>query len=350
MGYAKLNFATSVTTSQAMYDIVRVVNGTVTSAANLTYASTTSSEIVNTLAQNWTVTYGTVADTTVAYVLQQDCATVGKTKYAWLTTNANGTYGGSSAAFSTTGHGIYLNTITAATSATAVSNPAYYYSVSANTNSYNQSFQVDATNQNLYLSWSKYHLLLYGQTESTTADAAFSGTFEYPETNLSQFTNSAPVVHYFYSAGASATFQTSVGLATTGTTAYDGIFQATNIHFPLTNTTSGIANVVPGGVASVITTNGGTVALKQTWDPAQTWNGSGANVYPLVPLFSYDPVNALPIMNISQLTGVYRISDLAGPVETLYSVGADNYVFLPIGDNTTSTGAAVYAAIAVLKK
>lgn len=346
MGYAKLNFATSVTTSQAMYDIVRVVNGTVTSAANLTYASTTSSEIVNTLAQNWTVTYGTVADTTVAYVLERDCATVGKTKYAWLTTNANGTYGGSSAAFSTTGHGIYLNTITAATSATAVSNPAYYYSVSANANSYRHNFQVDATNQNLYLSWSKYHLLLYGQVE--IGHSAFSGTFEYPETNLSQFTNSAPVVHYWYSAGATSNFQTLVGLQTTGTVD-QAIFQATNVHFPLTNTTSGIALATHTSAATTVT-NGATIALKQTWDPAQTWNGSGANVYPLVPLFSYDPDKALPIMNISQLTGVYRISDLAGPVETLYSVGADNYVFLPIGDNTTSTGAAVYAAIAVLKK
>jgi hypothetical protein len=340
MGYAKLNFATSVTTSQALFDIVRVVNGTITSAANLSHASTTNSEIVNTLGQNWTVTYGTVANTTLAYVLENSCETAGKTKYAWLTTNNDGSYGGASAAFSTTNQGIYLNTITAATSATSVSNPAYYNTET--TTNYHTRFNmcVDATNTLIYVSWSKYHLMLYGRFRGGgSGTMGLTGTFEYPETNLSQFTNTAPIIHYRYSSADTNTFQELVG-AQTGATPDSIIFQATNLHYPQTNVTQGIS----WNNSSTI----GTADLDD-FNPVQTINASGTSVFPLVPIYESMPALGIPIINISKLSGVYKMATTAGPYDTIYTVGADNYVWLPLALNINST-TGIVAGIAIPKK
>jgi len=338
MGYAKLNFAGTVTNAQAMYDIVRVVNGTITSAANLSHASTTNSEIVNTLNQNWTVTYGTVAATTLAYVLENSCETAGKTKYAWLTTNTGGSYGGAAGAFSASSYlsnGIYLNTITGATSATAVSNPAHYSTNTATSGFRINNMNVDTVNTSIYVSWSKYHLALYGKFPQN--GMGIVGTFEYPETALSQFTNTPPVLQYKYSEASTGTFIEAGGPISTTTNTI--IFQPANLHYPQTNTTVGIGWTDAGSI--------GTADL-DSFNAVQTLNSSGASVYPLVPIYESLPALGIPIINISQYSGVYKMGSGAGPYETLYTVGSDNYVWLPIAVSVTST--TIDCGITFLKK
>jgi len=334
MGYAKLNFATTVTTAQAMYDVVRVLNGTITAPANLSYASTTNSEIVNTLAENWTVVYGSVADTTTAYVVSSPCVTAAKTHFVKLQMG-NGTSWDASAAFSTAGAGIGLNTISAATSATSVTNPAFYSTSTGATGMGRYLVKVDASNTNIYIHWSSHHILFYGLS-SAGATTMFIGSFEYPENSLTQFTNTAPVLQYNYTYAQTTTFITTTAV-TTGTTSAI-LFQGINIHEPLASTTSGVYNLGVAGYGTVIHSD---------FDPIVTLDSLGNNVYPLVPYYWTLPSRGIPNLNLSQLTGVYRMAKSAGAAEAVFTVGGASYVWLPL--STTITGGTQQAGIGILK-
>ena len=335
MGYAKLNFATTVTTAQAMYDVVRCINGTITAKANLSYASTTNSEFVNTLNENWTVDYGSVADTTTAYIVSSSCETAGKTHRARLQM-FNGTSWDTSAAFSTSACGIGVNTIEEATSATAVTNPTFYSTSAGTTGGGRYVVTVNASNTNIYLHWSKHHILLYGLS-GAGATTMMIGTFEYPETSLTQFTNTAPVAQYNYTYNQSTAFitTTAVGTGTTGAILWQGI----EVHVPNTSTTNGLYNLGTSGFGTL---------LRSRFDPIATLDVSGNNVYPLVPLYWSLPSLGIPIINISELTGVYGMAKSATAAEGVFTVVADGYVWLPL--STVITGGTQQAGIGLLKK
>ena len=91
-----------------------------------------------------------------------------------------------STAFSTAGAGIGCNSISGATSATAVSNPAFYSLSSGATGGGRYIVRVDASNANIYIHWSQHHIAFYGICGSGTG---FHGSYEYPETGLTQFSN-----------------------------------------------------------------------------------------------------------------------------------------------------------------
>lgn len=335
MGYAKLNFATTVTTAQAMYDVVRCVNGTITSTANLSYANTTNSELVNTLAENWTVLYGTVADTTTAYVVTSPCVSAGKTHRVKLQM-CNGSAWDASAAFSTAGAGIGLNTIETATTATAVTNPTFYSTSTGATGMGRYVVKVDASNVNIYVHWSSHHILMYGLSGVTGANMLI-GSFEYPETSLTQFTGTAPIAQYNNTYNNTTTYitTTAVGASTSAGVLLQGI----QVHTPSTNVTNGVYNIATGGF--------GTTALSD-FDPVPSLDASGNNTYPVVPFYWSNPAIGLPIINISELTGVYRMSKTASVSEGTLTLGADTYVWLPI--STLITGGTIQAGIGLLKK
>lgn len=336
MGYAKLNFATTVTTAQAMYDVVRCINGTNTTTANLAYATPANSELVNTLNENWTVLYGTVAATTTAYVVTSPCISQGKTHRARLQM-FNGTSWDASVAFSTAGAGIGVNTIESATSATVVTNPTHYSTSAGSTGGGRFVVTVNASNVNIYIHWSQHHILMYGLSGATGATMLL-GTFQHPETSLTQFTNTAPVIQYNNTYNNTTTFVTSTAPGANTTAGI--VLQGIQVHQPSTNVTSGVYHVGTGGF--------GTVALSD-YDPYPSLDAAGNNTYPLVPFYWSNPAIGIPIINISELTGVYRMSKLATVSEGLITLSAnEDYVWLPI--STIITGGTVQAGIGLLKK
>lgn len=335
MGYAKLNFATTVTAAQAMYDVVRCVNGTITSTANLTYATPAGSEFVNTLAQNWSVLYGTVADTTTAYVITSPCVSAGKTHRVRLQMS-NGSTWDTSAAFSTAGAGIGLNTIETATSATSVTNPTFYSTSAGATGIGRYVVKTDASNVNIYVHWSSRHILMYGLSGATGATMLI-GSFQYPETSLTQFTGTAPVAQYNNTYNNTTTFITTTAIGASTTAGI--ILQGIQVHTPSTNVTNGVYHIGTGGF--------GTVTLSD-FDPVPSLDASGNSSYPIVPFYWSNPAIGLPIINISELSGVYRMSKTASVSEGTLTLGADTYVWLPI--STLITGGTIQAGIGLLKK
>lgn len=338
MGYAKLNFATSVTTAQALYDVIRLVTGAINSAASLSYASTSNSEVVNTLNENWTLQYGTVDPTTTAYVVSSPCVT--NTKTHWIRFSCfNGTSWDTSTAFSNSVNtGFGFSTISAATSVSSVTNSTFY-STGSTTGGGRYVVRVDASNTNIYLHWSGKHILLYGLFGLINT-TGFIGSFEYPENSLTQFTNTSPVLQFNNYYNTSSTFITTTTPGSGTTTAI--LFQGINIHDCSTNTTNGVYNLGVSGI--------GTVRLDD-FDVPVTLGTDGSNSYPLVPYYWTLADRGIPIIDISQLSGVYRIGRNAGTLEALFTVGSDSYVFLPISTTINTPGTTTaHGAIAVIKK
>jgi hypothetical protein len=162
-------------------------------------------------------------------------------------------------------------------------------------------------------------------------------SLEYPETSLTQFTNTAPVAQYTMLYGYTTSFITTT-TPSTGTTAAI-VLQGINVHQPSVNTTSGVYNLGVSGF--------GTVTLS-TFNPVFTIGTDGSNIYPLVPVYWSVPSVGIPIINLSQLTGVYRMATSATFSEGVFTVDSDSYVWLPI--STTITGGTQSSAIGLLKK
>jgi len=321
MGYAKLNFAVGQTNAQALYDIVRVVTGEVTAVANLSYASTTASEIVNTLGENWTVEYGTVADTTTSYVLTSPCVTAGKTHRVWAVAATSAGWP-ASGAFTSAGNGFIVSLVScvAATSATSVSNPTYYSTTNSNSGRQYMGVEVNTNNTNIYVSWSRYHVLIYGLVNYSNSNTGVIGSFEYPETSLTQFTNTAPVVKYNYNNSSSTTFVASTAPAA-GSSVLGCIFQGLNVHEPVTSTTSGVYNFGNTGF--------GTVQMS-VFDPGVSVDTGGVNSYPFVPIYWSLPSKGIPMINVSYYSNFYRVNKNIANPETVITVGSDNFVYLTL--------------------
>lgn len=338
MGYARLNFAVGQNNAQALYDIVQVVTGQVTTAANLTYANSSNSEIVNTLNQNWTIEHGTLDVATLSYVITSPCVTAGKTHRVWLVAANTSTWPGQ-ATYTTAG--VYalvsLVSITSATSNTSVSNPTWY-STSATTGRQYRGVEINTNNTNIYVSWSRYHILIYGLVNYANSNTGFLGSFEYPETSLTQFTNTPPVLFYSYNHTATTTFVASTA-PSTGTAISSIVFQGLNVHQPSTNTTSGVYNLGNTGF--------GTVQMS-VFDPNVSIDSGGVNSYPFVPFYWSLPSVGIPMVNLSYYSKFYRIHKNINNPETIITEGSDNYVYLTLSAGGIA-GTNGSSAIVVLK-
>lgn len=338
MGYAKLNLPTTVTSSNALYDLVRCITGNISNVADLTFAVSASSELVNTLGENWTITYGDLTASTTTYVLESNCVVEGKKHYTRLiSSNANAMF--ATTALSTNFAGINLTTCSGATAANIVTNETFY-SFSGSTAVGSSSIGVTANSPFIYASWSRYHLMIWGllgQTTSARAGTGFQGSFEYPETSLTQFTNTAPLVHLRWNHTANVAFNNAT---TRGTFVSSNIvLQGTNVHDPANSTTSGVFNF---GV------NGFGTCQMQVFDPVKSIDSTGADTYPLTPLYWCTSGNAIPLINLSQLSQVYRISKASGAPESVFTVGNVDYVnfHMTLGNVQSTTS---NASIAVRK-
>ena len=334
MGYAKLNFSVAQTNTQALYDIVRVVTGQATSTANLTYASSLYSEIVNTLGENWTIDYGPIDPSTASYVLSSPCVTAGKTHLVNMVAQtvssdrASGTF-----AAAGNENVVAFRTISAATSNVSVSNPTWYSTATTTGSRYNQAIGINSSNTDIYVSWSRYHILLFGLTHPVNNDTGFLGSFEYPENSLTQFTGTAPVLQYNlnHNLGAFLSNVTPSSLTTTTAT----LFQGLNIHTPTNNTTNAVYNLGNTGF--------GTIRQNEC-EPVVALDANANNIYPFVPLYWSLPSQGIPLINISYYSKFYRVYKNIGQTGTVLNVGADQYAYL----NINATGLAETSGVSAV--
>jgi hypothetical protein len=119
------------------------------------------------------------------------------------------------------------------------------------------------------------------------------------------------------------------------------------MHVPSAGITYGV--YIPSIVTTGSTATGSGTATVE-FDPVFTLNSSGQNAYPLMPIYWQSPALGLATINISSLTGVYRIAKNASTLEDVFTVGSDSYVYLPIGTNINATGTSVKGGWALLKK
>lgn len=340
MGYAKLNFTAGQTGAQALFDIVRVVTGNVSNVSNLTYASITNSEIVNTLGQNWSVQYGSIEPSTASYVITTPCVTAGKTHKVWLLTSSNLAWPASST-FTSTGGNAYINVVTVsdASSNVAVSNPTWYSNTATAAGRAYRGVEVNSNNVNVYLNWSRYHIMIYGLTYFSNNNTGFFGSFEYPETSLTQFTNTAPVAFYSYNQSSGSSFLSNTTSPSAGSLVSNIVFQGLNIHQPLTSVTSGVYNLGNTGFGTMV---------MNTFNPNAAIDTGGVNSYTFVPFYWSLPSQGIPMINLSYYSKFYRVNNNINFPENILTVGAENYVYLTLTANGIN-GTNGIAGIAMLK-
>lgn len=207
--YAKLTPLSGATIGNLLQELAKVCTGAISSTSTLTAFDSSKSEIINTVATNWTLAYPTsfTANTNV-YVLQSQCVNTGKYKYARFMVKGTGTNqpfveptGGTANVYTlTTAATIYLEMdgATAVDTVTgAVTNPTYYHQS-------NEGHILNATGT-LYVSASARHILIH--SDNTAIDTFFVA--EYPETAVTTGKNLTPMITYRGRGGAITVTTTS---------------------------------------------------------------------------------------------------------------------------------------------
>lgn len=386
MGYAKLYFNNNGanTVTHVLHDIVGVITGTYTTTSQLTVATPSMSEIVNTQNSNWSflypATHGAKGNTNVSWVLTAPCVSSNtKLKYVRISNGgARGSSGidpGGTALYQTTLYnGVRFTAATAATSNTVVSNESYYINNNGNdVNTSNPYTDYDIyshfTGNYITLSWSQRHLLIFGQIGGAGGIAsvpaggqfAFAGCFETTETSVSTYRNTAPFIFFLrgmsrwvsgYDPG-STNYVSSTITGPTGqsgfysgyNTLYD-VFLQYNHYNPTTTTISGIYNIL-GDINSqkddmtLLADSSSSVSIPNTFTKTST----GQTATYLEPIFYHQHHIGIPHMYISNLSNVYRVPNNIGNNFDTFTVGADTYVYLKASGSSGSYPAGGFALV-----
>jgi len=343
MGYAKLTFTTSVSSSQLLSDIFKVVTGNITSASQLEFCQTASSEVVNTLGQNWIP----VVDTPLEKALREPCVVSSKDKYVILrsVTGSSNTATGSNALIAGTSNasGIIMNGasfVTSGSSTVVATNQTYY---NTNTTAALLNAARFGTNVNLdtqiHLSWSDRHLLIYGGVQGSSA-TMMHACLEFQENNLTTYNNSPPFMMVKSSMlatglttlsgpGSDATSLSSLSTVNQFRPSYTG---PTTVGTYAMTTTSGSGTLYP-------TLN--TLASSM----ATSINSENQAASYFAPLWWAEPIAGIPIMNCSTLTNIFVTTANIGTTGDTVTVGPYTYVVLMLG--TTMYGGTKYSAVMV---
>ena len=335
MGFARLYFLNNDTISAAnvMYDIVRCITGTITSTDDLSYATRISSTIINTQNSNWTLAYpatiGSVGN--VAYILSAPCVDSNKTKWVRLVTQHYHILGTTlnyrSSFASSTGAGILMQSATAANVATTtlgsqLTNQTFYYSGGAST-----SVQGVVNGNYINISWSQRHLLIHSNFVDSSNTKGFTASFEYAETNATQFANVAPVVHIQYVRN---DYLWNSSLTSPGNDSGNINWCVVLNHYnPQTRVTSGLHNVLSD-------INGDRESMPLISDDSTgafplivTKNINGAFSVPVQPLWFHQNHLGLQTVYVSNLSRVFRTAPNIAQENDTVTIGNDTYVYLP---------------------
>jgi hypothetical protein len=325
MGYAKLTFTTSTTSSQLLSDVHNVLTGNFTTASQLQNCVIGSSEIINTLGENWT----SVVNASNEKALSSPCVNSAKTKYAILrsvTGTSNTALGSGALIAGTSGaSGIIVNSASFVASGASVvaTNPTYYNTstTAALTNGARFGTNVELDTQ-LFLSWSSRHLLIYGGVQGASA-TTYTSIFEFPENNLTTYNNSAPVLTHKVSV-------VTTGLATSGAPAVDTSNLSsivTSNQFLPSNTTPAVSGAF--SISSVAGTLYASTYGSSTH--VTSLNALSQSAGYLIPLWVSQPAAGIPILNCSALTNVFSCAPTVGNTGETVNVGGITYVLLVLG-------------------
>lgn len=339
MGYARLHFPNNNTilTTHVLYDIVGCLTGTFTATNQLQTATQTLSQIVNTANSNWSFVYpashGTKGTTNTSWVLSSPCVTASKTKYIRLTSFGGGAIAQSgtftyydSALNSGNNAGILMQACTAASSATVLTNPAWY-----NTNNSSGTYTNAVASNFIYLHWSNRHCLIYGGYTSNLRKG-FQALFEHQETGITTFRNTAPVVYINYTSSNGGWNSTET--APSSIAGSPNIVQVLN-HFNVnTATATGVYNVLSDINSQQDHMSLLSDAASGAYPSTTTKNSGGAVARQVQPLYWHQHHIGVPHQYVSQLSNVYRTAPSMGSEGDTVTIGNDTYVYLPTEYNS----------------
>ena len=334
MGYAKIYFEDTVQASDAMFDVINVITGNYTSASELSYGSTTLSQVINTSEEDWSLLYGTLANTTTQYVLTSPCVIAGKIHYVRFQ-SCNSSAFATSSTFAG-GGGIGLATCTSAISANIVSNETFY---STNTTNLNSVRTVTGVENYIRVSWSARHVSLHGHFFANTI--GMLGSYEYAENGPSLYVNTAPTAQWNWYFGCNTTAYNSETTPGANATLNYATFQATNIYVPANSTIQGVRSI-----GDNLTYGSDNMALYPNL--RSTIGNDGQSAAPLIAIYRASPFFGIPEINISAFGKIYKtVSNTGTIVDDNINFDSNTYVYLPF--STTSTNTNSVGAVAVYK-
>jgi hypothetical protein len=344
MGYAKLIYNPAIQATSLISDMAKVITGTITDKSQLEFCNTASSEIVNSLGENWSYAFDGTG--TQPKVLVSPCIDTNKNKFVVLRTfDASGTSVDVSGTLSTTSIGILMHGARSITTSPSLTiDSTSYYNISTNSSFKQQNIFGRNASTEIYISWSNRHLLVYGDTASSSG-IRFNLSAEFPENELSLFSGGAPAAHLSYTTAASNTDASLVTSPTPSGTA--DIFNSLVTYDQYVPPSSSVNSIYAHHNA----TGSGTFprAITANSDIAPSVNTLGQTAYYFVPLWYASVKVGMPIMNFSSLTNVYVTAKQAGVTEDVITINGNPYVVLAIA-NSAKNPTATYASLMVLKQ
>lgn len=347
MGYAKLIYNPAIQATSLISDMAKVITGTITDKSQLEFCNTASSEIVNSLGENWSYAFDGTG--TQPKVLVSPCIDTNKNKFVVLRTfdaNGSGNAVDVSGALSTTGIGILMHGARSITTSPSLTiDSTSYYNIGTNSSVKQHHIFGRNTSTEIYISWSNRHLLVYGDTANgSVISTRFNLSAEFPENELSLFSGGAPAAHLSYTTAASST---DVSLTTSPTPAVVDIYNSLVTYDQYVPPSSSVNSIYAHHNA----TGSGTFprAITANSDIAPSVNTLGQTAYYFVPLWYASVKVGMPIMNFSSLTNVYVTANQAGVTEDVITINGNPYVVLAIA-NSAKNPTATYASLMVLKQ
>lgn len=338
MGFAKLHFENNgtITVGNVIRDIVGVLAGDYTTTGQLQAATPALSQIYNSAGRgNWTKLYPSTNTNTVPQVLSAPCVGSGATKYIRITSqgaNSLDTPGNTTSAdgyqYSTAAdkQGICLQSVVGATSETSVTSPSPIHRCStvATIAAHNM-----ITGNFIWLSWSSRHCAIIGNSQGSGNDKiCLSGAFEFNETSVYDYRNSAPVVHlqlFDNSFDIVTANAQSIGVSNT---VNQSSVVVLNHYRPDTGVTTDTfnltANLVTGTHHPISSNN--AVAYPQFFGKSAT----GLNTVYLQPMFWHQHQIGIPHQYISDLCKIYRTQPGIGVAGDFFTVGSDTYAYFTL--------------------
>lgn len=337
MGFARLHFNNNQTVQvgNIIKDIVGVITGDYTNVNQLEYATQNLSLIYNSAGRgNWTRVFPATSSATIPQVLSTTCIN-GTTKYIRITSQGVGDEAGNVQNTDVYGYvnssntqGIITQSCLGATSATNVTSASFVQKSSTATNIQHHNM---ITGNYIWVTWSNRHCALIGSSQGSSSTAiGLTGSFEFNETGIADFRNTAPFVHLQL---------------------FDNSFDTTNLITPAVSAAGNLSSVIvmnhfrpDTGVANdtlnltanlaanthhTISSNN-AVAYPQVFSK----NSSGINTIYLQPMFWHQHQMGVPHQYISDLCKIYRTQPGVGTPGDLLTVGADTYVYFAL-QNTT---------------
>lgn len=335
MAFAKLSYAVdgSVRSTTVLHDIVGVITGQFTNVNQLTGAIAAQSEIINTENKNWNILHpaGSFVPSTpninvASWVLTAPCINPSKTKFIRLTNVissnvithtgavANNTY--------TNANGITLTACTDAINSTTLTNETW-----RNTNS-GPATSAFIRGSTIYISWSDRYVFIYSPYFNSTSGTISGGMrsyIEFPETPVTQGSNTVPTVmlvesgSYLNYAGA---------LIIPGSTNASSISVAIVPNFYTVGTNSSGMFSVSDGISasdkrlSTAISNG----LMPTVSTIDRFGNNRINIMPMTihaSSFGHAP------FYLSVFSNIYIVPQNLGSFGETISVGGDLYTYLP---------------------